>query len=64
MNCKYDCNSEIKQVLQKNRITYKEIALTARYSTQTIKEWMRHILTPEREAIIKTSIEKITDRKG
>ena len=59
MNYKYECNSEIKQVLRQYGITYEEIAEKAKYSVQTIKEWKRHILTPEREAIIKTSIEKL-----
>ena len=37
MNYKYECNSEIKQVLRQYGITYEDIAEKAKYSVQTIK---------------------------
>lgn len=63
MNCKYECNSEIKKMLRTHDITYKEIAAKANYSVQTIKEWMRHVLTSEREQIIRDTIEQIREER-
>lgn len=63
MNYKYGCNSEIKQELRRYHITYKDIADKAKYSIYTIKEWMRHILTPEREKVIKDAMKRIREER-
>lgn len=63
MNYKYECNSEIKQVLRQYGITYEDIAEKARYSVQTIKEWMRHVLTPEREQVVNNAMKQIREER-
>ena len=63
MNYKYECNSEIKQVLRQYGITYEDIAEKANYSVQTIKEWMSHVLTPEREQVFNNAMKQIREER-
>ena len=63
MNYDYGCNAELKRLLRQYGITYKDIAIQAKYSVQTIKAWMRSALTPERRETINNAMEQIREER-
>lgn len=52
-------NSNIKQYLRSQKITYLDLANASGYSKGTIDQWMRKPLTNGQGEIIQVSIEKI-----
>lgn len=52
-------NSNIKQYLRSQKITYLDLANASGYSKGTIDQWMRKPLTNGQREIIQVSIEKI-----
>lgn len=52
-------NSNIKQYLRTQKITYLDLANASGYSKGTIDQWMRKPLTNVQREIIQVSIEKI-----
>lgn len=52
-------NSDIKQYLRTQKITYLDLADASGYSKGTIDQWMRKPLTNVQREIIQISIEKI-----
>ena len=61
MHYDFSCNGELKMELRTNKITYDEIAHYTYYSLQSIKLWLSHPISSDRELLVKQAIEEIKE---